>query len=333
MILVTPDTDGARAAAHVVATLKDNGHEALWAGGCVRDILLERMPKDYDVATAAPAEQVLALFPGAQEVGKAFGVVRVPTPPGEWIEVATFREDASYTDGRRPDAVTFSDARHDAERRDFTVNAIFYDPIDQKLIDYADGLRDLQTGTIRCVGDAAKRFEEDHLRLLRALRFAATLEFSIEPATAAAIRSAASLIKHSYARSVVEEECLDLLQEAYEHNPVQFGENVRESVNFICNCCGCCCGGLESIRRGSSPLITVTSYLAQVDLEECNGCGTCFEKCQVSAIELVDEKSIINQDHCIGCGQCALNCSSDAIHMERTGLRKVFVPPVRVEIN
>jgi poly(A) polymerase len=205
MTFEIPDTRAARAATTVVERLQAAGHEALWAGGCVRDILMGREPADYDVATSALADAVVALFPGAIEVGKSFGVVRVPAGENEWVEVATFREDATYSDGRRPDGVTFSDAEHDAQRRDFTINALFYDPASARLIDYVNGVADLQQRVIRCVGDARTRFEEDHLRLLRAARFAATLGFGIADETARAIRELAPLVTKTSAERIFTE--------------------------------------------------------------------------------------------------------------------------------
>jgi poly(A) polymerase len=163
------------------------GHRTLYAGGCVRDRLLGRPPKDVDLATAARPEQVLALFPGATAVGKAFGVVVVPRR-GFAFEVATFRRDLGYEDGRRPTGVEYGDEQEDALRRDFTVNALFLDPADGRVIDYVGGRADLAARLIRCVGDPAERFAEDHLRMLRAVRFTATLDFRLAPATAAAIR-------------------------------------------------------------------------------------------------------------------------------------------------
>jgi poly(A) polymerase len=159
----------------------------------VRDTLLGRTPKDYDIATAAHPDRVLALFPGAVEVGKSFGVVRAPVAD-TWIEIATFRQDRGYSDGRRPDAVVYTDAPSDAQRRDFTINAMFLDPCAGTLLDYVQGRADLTAGQIRCVGAPAERFAEDHLRMLRAVRFAATLGFTIEPATCAAIRDGAAQI-------------------------------------------------------------------------------------------------------------------------------------------
>jgi len=175
----------------ITRTLQVAGHETYWAGGCVRDQLLERTPYDYDIATAATPEQVLQLFPGANAVGKSFGVVIV-TYQGHPFEVATFREDQGYADGRHPDAIRFATAQEDARRRDFTINAMFWDPVSETLHDFVQGQEDLQNAIIRCVGNARLRFAEDHLRMLRAVRFAHRLDFAIEPLTAAAISAQAS---------------------------------------------------------------------------------------------------------------------------------------------
>lgn len=177
-------------ALEIVRRLKEEGFIAYWAGGCVRDLVLGRSAKDFDIATNAVPDKVMALFPAAVAVGKSFGVVRVPVA-GHWYEVATFRQDADYQDGRHPSQVTFSDPATDARRRDFTVNALFYDPVRQEVIDYVNGVADIHGKVIRAVGVPAERFKEDHLRMLRAVRFAATLEFVIEPATANAIRATA----------------------------------------------------------------------------------------------------------------------------------------------
>jgi poly(A) polymerase len=185
---------GGRTAARVVAKLQRAGFTAYWAGGCVRDLLLGRRPKDYDVATDAVPEQVLRIFPGSSLVGVSFGVVSVRLR-GQAFEIATFRQDRGYSDGRRPDAVTFSDPRSDAERRDFTVNALFYDPATGRIHDFVNGRADLAAKLIRCVGDPDKRFSEDYLRMLRAVRFATTLGFDLEAATRSAIaRHAASAV-------------------------------------------------------------------------------------------------------------------------------------------
>ncbi len=178
-------------AIEVVQRLRAAGFEALWAGGCVRDLLLEREPTDFDVATSATPEQVREVFGRRRTlpVGMSFGVMIVLCEQrgvGQ-IEVATFRTDAAYSDGRRPDAVTFSNPREDAHRRDFTINGMFYDPLQGSVIDYVDGQADLQRGLIRAIGRAEDRIAEDKLRMLRAIRFAAKFGFAIEPETRGAI--------------------------------------------------------------------------------------------------------------------------------------------------
>ena len=175
----------------VVRQLRAAGYEAYWAGGCVRDRLLRRSPKDYDVATSAVPEEIQKVFGRSRKtlaVGAAFGVIAVVGPRGAGqIEVATFREDVSYSDGRRPDAVRFTTAREDALRRDFSINGMFFDPVAGEVLDYVGGQDDLRQGIVRAIGDPHQRFTEDKLRLLRAVRFAAFFGFSIEPATFEAI--------------------------------------------------------------------------------------------------------------------------------------------------
>ncbi len=181
------------AATRVVEQLQQAGYEAVFAGGCVRDQVLGQDPKDYDVATNATPEQVKALFSKAMGVGAHFGVMLVKLDEAT-IEIATFRTDGSYGDGRKPDTVTFATMEEDAQRRDFTVNGLFYDPVANEVIDYVNGRADLKANRLRAIGDAEARFQEDHLRLLRAIRFAAVLGFEIEPDTWKAIQSAAPLI-------------------------------------------------------------------------------------------------------------------------------------------
>jgi putative nucleotidyltransferase with HDIG domain len=178
-------------AEHVVRTLKARGYEAYFVGGCVRDLLLGSEPKDYDIATSATPDQVLTLFPGALLVGAHFGVVIVE----QHLEVATFRSDHAYEDGRRPGRVQFElDPRQDVLRRDFTINALLLDPETKQILDFTGGRRDLDARLIRAIGEPAARFREDHLRLLRAIRFAARLGFDIEPPTLAAIKDLAPLV-------------------------------------------------------------------------------------------------------------------------------------------
>jgi poly(A) polymerase len=188
----------------IIQKLRSAGHEALLAGGCVRDHLLGREPKDYDVATNATPQQVIALFPGALTVGAHFGVVIV-RQGSEQIEVATFRTDGSYKDGRHPESVTFSTAEEDAQRRDFTVNGLFRDPISGGIIDYVGGQSDLEKRLLRAIGDPSKRFDEDKLRLLRAIRFATTLGFEIDPLTWQAVCEHAHAIQSVSAERIRDE--------------------------------------------------------------------------------------------------------------------------------
>ncbi|MFW6170087.1 MAG: CCA tRNA nucleotidyltransferase [Planctomycetota bacterium] len=179
----------------VVWKLREAGHEALWAGGCVRDELLKIVPSDYDVATSAKPNEVRECFGPRRTlgIGAAFGVIQVRGRPGEGnVEVATFRSDASYSDGRHPDHVCFSTPPEDAKRRDFTMNGLFYDPLRDQVIDYVGGRDDLEAGIVRAIGDPYTRIAEDKLRMLRAVRFAVTFGFDIEPGTEAAVRSEAA---------------------------------------------------------------------------------------------------------------------------------------------
>ncbi len=188
------------AALAIARRLRAKGHEALFAGGCVRDRLLGKAPKDYDVATSARPEQVSALFEDTVAVGAVFGVVLV-----ERIEVATFREDLGIADGRHPAQVRFADARADARRRDFTVNGMFEDPETGEVLDFVGGRADLAARVVRAIGDPALRFREDRLRLLRAVRFATVLDFRIERATLRALRDAAASIGDVSAERVRDE--------------------------------------------------------------------------------------------------------------------------------
>ncbi len=186
-----------RFATEVVQRLRRAGFEAYWAGGCVRDQLLGRTPKDYDVATDATPPQIRRLFGRRRTlaIGAAFGVITVlgPKQAGP-VEVATFRQDAAYSDGRHPDHVTFSSAEADASRRDFTINGLFYDPVAQRVIDFVGGEQDLARGVIRAIGEPRQRFAEDKLRMLRAVRFSAAFAFPLEPDTLAAVREMADQI-------------------------------------------------------------------------------------------------------------------------------------------
>jgi len=196
-----PDDRPFDLAVSIVRRLQSAGFIAYFVGGCVRDRLINITPREYDIATNASPSEVEALFPGSETLGKSFAVTRAPAG-GVFFEIATFRMDHNYTDGRRPEKVSFTDAETDAQRRDFTINALFYDPIHDKLIDFVGGQNDLKARIVRCVGDPARRFAEDHLRMLRAVRLAGTLDFKLDPQTAEAIRNNASKLSEISAERI-----------------------------------------------------------------------------------------------------------------------------------
>jgi poly(A) polymerase len=234
----------------IIRTLRDRGHQAYLVGGCVRDLLLGREPADYDVATDAIPDEVMLIFPETYAVGAQFGVVLVPTPDPQDksvissadetsqsevssesrnllfagsdailearpVEVATFRSDVGYSDGRHPDQVRFSpDPREDVQRRDFTINGLLFDPLNDELLDYVGGRKDLEAKIIRAIGDPALRFAEDKLRMLRAVRFAARFGYAIEPATMAAIQEYGAQI-HQVSRERVRDELTKMLIEGH----------------------------------------------------------------------------------------------------------------------
>jgi len=191
-------------AKRMIERLQRAGFSAFWVGGCVRDFLLGREPQDFDIATDARPEQVEKLFKRTIPVGKRFGVMLVVENQHQF-QVATFRSEAEYRDGRHPARVIFAGARADAQRRDFTVNGLFYDPVSETLLDWVGGEKDLRAKIIRTIGAPEERFAEDHLRLLRAVRFSAQLNFAIEPETFAAIKRLAPKIKLISAERVRDE--------------------------------------------------------------------------------------------------------------------------------
>ncbi len=195
-------------AVEVVRQLRAAGYQALFAGGCVRDQLLGNEPKDYDVATDATPDQVIAAFPNRKTlaIGAAFGVIAVVGPRSAgMVEVATFRRDLAYSDGRRPDCVEFCSPEEDAQRRDFTINGMFYDPLEERVHDYVGGQADLQRGLIRAIGEPRERFTEDKLRLLRAVRFTARFEFKLDEETQAAIQELAPQLRSVSVERISEE--------------------------------------------------------------------------------------------------------------------------------
>jgi len=202
------------AAVEIVTRLRAAGSLAYFVGGCVRDLLLGRQPKDFHVATSAPPDQVLTLFEKTFAVGAHFGVVLVCS--GEIVtEVATFRSDGAYSDGRRPDAVQFSASpEEDVKRRDFTINGMMLDPVDNSVLDFVGGKKDLDAGLIRAIGDPVERFTEDKLRLLRGVRFAARFAFELEPSTARAMEQLAPAVDQ-VSRERVREELTRMLTEGH----------------------------------------------------------------------------------------------------------------------
>ena len=177
----------------VVQRLRQEGYQAFFAGGCVRDMLLHKPPQDYDITTNAKPEDIQRIFPATIPVGAQFGVILVLID-AQPFEVATFRHDGPYLDGRRPSHVRYGSLEEDIRRRDFTINGMVYDPVEDRVIDLSDGRKDLEQRRIRAIGDPRERFEEDRLRMIRAVRFAASLNFEIDPRTFAAIQPLAGTV-------------------------------------------------------------------------------------------------------------------------------------------
>jgi putative nucleotidyltransferase with HDIG domain len=211
----------------IIETLRQHGFQAYLVGGCVRDLLLKREPADFDIATSATPAEVMEIFPETYAVGVQFGVVLVPLPESkhgeiesaalksQTVEVATFRSDISYSDGRHPDQVRFSqDPREDAARRDFTINGMMLDPVSSEVLDFVGGQDDLKAGVVRAIGEPERRFAEDKLRMLRAVRFAARFEYEIEPETMIAIKRFAPEIK-MVSRERVRDELTKMLTESH----------------------------------------------------------------------------------------------------------------------
>ena len=251
------------AAVHVVRALREKGHVAYLAGGCVRDELLGLEPKDYDVATSAHPEQVQELFRRTNAVGASFGVVLVRERRCT-TEVATFRADGPYTDARRPDHVEYADAERDAQRRDFTINALFIDPMEQdparRVIDYVNGRRDLDDRVLRAVGDAAARLREDHLRALRAVRFAARYGLRIEEGTADAIRAHAADLRGVSVERIGDEVRRTLGHASRAHAVSLLHDLGRESAILGETDHAHALGVLERLDPGAAPMTALAAW-------------------------------------------------------------------------
>ena len=216
------------AAIEIVRRLRSEGFPALMVGGCVRDMLMGRIPKDYDVTTAATPAQVLKLFPDALTVGAQFGVVIVPSEAGN-IEVATFRSDGVYTDGRHPREVCFAQTPgEDVRRRDFTINGLLFDPLTEQVLDYVGGQADIRSRRLRTIGDPVERLTEDRLRMLRAVRFSARFGFKMDPAVMAAIRDLAPQIQ-SVSAERIRDEIVKILTEG----PARMGFELLDQSGLL----------------------------------------------------------------------------------------------------
>jgi poly(A) polymerase len=239
---VKPDS-----AIEIIKQLRSHGHEAYFVGGCVRDMVMRIEPADYDIATSALPEQITAIFPRTEAIGAQFGVVLV-IQRGHPFEVATFRSDEAYIDGRRPTGVVFTNARQDVLRRDFTINGLLYDPLAGDLIDYVNGRADIEAGIVRAIGDPHARFEEDKLRILRAIRFGARLGYTIEPATWDAVTTMAPKIHQVSSERIREELCriltegqaargFRMLEESGLRNEIlpelQWTSHIEKSLEFL----------------------------------------------------------------------------------------------------
>ncbi len=268
-------------AIEIVGKLRSAGHVALFAGGCVRDALLGREAKDYDVATTARPEEVRKLFGHKRTlaVGASFGVIMVlgPKEAGQ-VEVATFRTEGEYLDGRRPESVEFCTPEEDAKRRDFTINGMFYDPIEERVLDFVGGAADLTARIIRAIGDPHERVKEDKLRMLRAVRFAATLDFSLDRTTADAIREMSSeLIVVSVER--ITQELKKMLVDVHRRRAIELAEDVGLMRIIFPE--------LDPIRRESEWQFT----LRQLELLE----RPSFELAMAALLKPLSDKSVVEK--------------------------------------
>jgi len=212
----------------ILTQCQKKGYQSVVAGGAVRDGLLGKVPKDFDIATSADPNQILSLFPHAKAVGKSFGVVWLPTGKGQGVEVATFRKDGFYLDGRHPSSVEFCRIEEDAKRRDFTINALYYDVFEKKILDFVQGVKDLRNKMIRTVGPAEKRFAEDQLRILRAVRFAIVTGFSIEDQTLHHMEQFTPQLKR-----ISRERILDELNKTFKQGCFTDTVKYLQKINFL----------------------------------------------------------------------------------------------------
>lgn len=247
----------------VLNALYDAGHESYLVGGCVRDFLLGRETKDYDIATSAKPEEVEKLFPRVIGVGRAFGVMKVVTEEDREVEVATFRKDGPYADHRRPMKVEYGDVQADGERRDFTINAFYYDPKSNRILDLFRGMEDLKEKTLRAIGDPEERFQEDALRLLRAVRFSARFGFKIHDETRVAILKKAPLI-----RKVAIERIRDELERMISHTSARSAVQELDALGLLENVMPEISVGKLDQRKVWDQTLRVLSVLGQYRVKE-----------------------------------------------------------------
>jgi len=255
------------AAIEIVKELRSHGHEAYFVGGCVRDMVMQIEPADYDIATSAPPEEVTAIFPRTETIGAQFGVVLVIKREHPF-EVATFRSDEAYIDGRHPIGVVFTDAMQDVLRRDFTINGLLYDPLTGEVIDYVNGRADIDARIVRAIGDPYARFEEDKLRILRAVRFGARLGYTIEPETWRAVCAMAPKI-HQVSSERVREELTRILTEGQAAHGIRMLEEsgLRAQILPELEWTDHVEKSLEFVGRGSPPDYAMGVLLHHTNLE------------------------------------------------------------------
>jgi poly(A) polymerase len=317
----TSTLDGAK---NIIKTLRTAGFQSYLVGGCVRDTLLGHKPKDYDVATDATPNQVLKLFPHADQVGAHFGVVIE-----NGIEIATFRSDGAYGDGRRPDQVHYEkDPMADASRRDFTVNAMFMDPFSGHILDYFGGQDDLRKKVLRAVGDPYKRFQEDHLRMMRAVRFASKLGFTIDPATLEAMSGHAPNI----AKTAVERTTIELTK-SLGHDPAKTlhlmmsGELLPhvlpEVANLPQHAFQVTKAIVDSLPPGTSSELALAALFSQVNLRVV---GNAMKRLKLANDEIVHVLGILQlQPRIAGLGRNAANVGP-TLDVAKKVMRDKFFP-------
>lgn len=317
-------------ALEVVHRLRDAGFEAVWAGGCVRDALLGIAPADYDVATSALPDDVIRLFGRRKTVGvgASFGVVLVlgkHKTDGQ-VEVATFRSDGEYSDGRRPDSVQFCSAEEDACRRDFTINGMFFDPATDQLIDYVGGQQDLERGVVRAIGNPEERFEEDKLRMLRAPRFAARFDFRLDEATADAIRlHAANLTQVSVER--VAHELRRMLSHSSRHRSLQM---LVETTLFPVVFPSVSDAG-EQVVHGIMPFLSLPAFepaLAAILQEQFNGTADRYKLRTLNVAMACRDLKLSNDETSTVCWLCdAFERSSSPRELPLHELKPLLADP------